>query len=147
MMSQRVLAPIDKALGRSALQYIREYLSVLGESQGHRAQAMTFAGRRRSIRKHMTQMAPAARAAFFNTDHPIAGITHTPDMGSLIRFEETRRTGPGIKFRAGSEERQTAEATGVNPVFVIVEKHAAEGSFGKRLGEAVLTIRLRAGAV
>src|SRR5580658_3868706 len=90
---------------------------------------MPFASRRGPVRKHVTQVAPAARADFLDTDHSIARITNTPDMGLVIGLEETRPTRPRIKFRARSEKRQAAKAAGIDAVFVIVEKHATEGGF------------------
>jgi len=91
---------------------------------------MALAGRRRPIREHVTQMAAAARADFLNSDHSVARITNTPDMGFVIRLKETRPPRPRIELRARSKERQAAKAAAVNAVFVIVEKYATEGGFG-----------------
>jgi hypothetical protein len=105
---------------------------------------MAFAGRRRSIRKHVTQVAPAARAHFLNTDHSIARITNTPDMGFVIGLEETRPPRPRIELRARPKERQAAKAAGVNAVLVIVEKHTTEGSFRAVLEQHALLVLIKA---
>jgi hypothetical protein len=74
-------------------------------------------------------MASAACADFLDTDHSIAGIANAFNMGFVVGLKETRPTRPGIKLRARFEERQTAEAAGVNSVSVIVEKYATERRF------------------
>src|SRR4029077_9423598 len=95
---------IDKALGRSSRQYVRECLALLSEGQRNGVQAMAFPGRRRPIRKHVTQMASAACTDFLHSDHSVARIANTPNMGFVIGFEETRPTRPGIKLRTRFEE-------------------------------------------
>jgi hypothetical protein len=146
MKSQRISAPIEQTLGRSALQYIRQRLSLLSESQGDGVQAMTFASRCGAIWKHMTQMAAAARTDFLKPNHSIARITHATDMGFIIGFEETRPAGPGIKLGAGPEERQAAKAAGVNTVLMIVEEYAAEGSLGAVLEQHAPLVLVKTGA-
>src|ERR1700674_3689047 len=105
---------------------------------------MAFTGRRGPIRKHVTQMAPAARADFLNTDHPIARITNTPDMGVVIGLKEPRPPRPRIELRARSEERQAAKAAGVSAVLVVVEKHATESSFRAVLEQHALLVLIKA---
>src|SRR6202049_2771598 len=105
---------------------------------------MAFAGRRRPMRKHVTQVAPAARANFLNTDHSVARITNTPDMGFVIGLKETRPPRPRIELRARSEERQAAEAAGVNAVLVIVEEHATESRFRAMLEQHALLVLIKA---
>ena len=90
---------------------------------------MAFAGRRGAVGEHVTEMAGAASADFLNTAHSIARISNTPDMRFVKGLKETRPTRPGIELRARSKERQTAKATGVNALFVIIEKNATEGRF------------------
>jgi hypothetical protein len=105
---------------------------------------MALAGRRGSIRKHVTQMAPAARANFLNADHSIARITNTPNMRFVIGLKETRPPRPRIELRARSEERQPAKAAGVNAVLVIVEKHATESRFRAVLEQHALLVLVKA---
>src|SRR3984893_9986168 len=104
---------------------------------------MAFAGRRGPIRKHVTQVASAARANFLDTDHSIARITDTPDMGFVIGLKETRPPRPRIELRARSEERKAAITAGVNTVFMIVEKHTAEGSFRAVLEQHASLVRIK----
>src|SRR4029077_19343918 len=105
---------------------------------------MSFAGRRWAIRKHVTEMAPATRANFLNTDHSIARITNTPDMGFVIGLKETRPARPRIKLRARGEQRQAAKAAGVNAVLVIVEEHATESRFRAVLQQHALLVLIKA---
>src|SRR5882724_8831938 len=105
---------------------------------------MALAGRRGTIRKHVTQVAPAARANFLNTDHSIARITNTPDMGFVIGLKETRPPRPRIELRARPEERQAAKAAGVNAVLVIVEEHATESRFRAVLEQHALLVLIKA---
>src|ERR1700737_2867191 len=105
---------------------------------------MAFASRRGPIRKHVAQVAPAARANFLNTDHSIARITNTPDMGFVIGLKETRPPRPRIELRARPEERQAAKAAGVNAILVIVEKHTTEGSFRAVLEQHALLVLIKA---
>src|ERR1700694_6226933 len=105
---------------------------------------MAFAGPPGPIRKHVTQMAPAARANFLNTDHSIARITNTPDMGFVIGLKETRPPRPRIELRARPEERQAAKAAGVNAVLVIVEEHATESRFRAVLEQHALLVLIKA---
>src|SRR3984893_7163721 len=105
---------------------------------------MALAGRRGPIRKHVTQMAPAARANFLNADHSIARITNTPDMGFVIGRKETRPPRSRIEFRARSEERQAAKTAGVKGVLVIVEEHATESRFRAVLEQHALLVLVKA---
>src|SRR5580658_8382437 len=90
---------------------------------------MTLAARRRSIRKHVTQMAAAARAHLFHADHSIAAVAHPPDMRFIVGREETRPTRARVELGARAKQRQAAKAAGVDALLVIVEEHAAERRF------------------
>ena len=90
---------------------------------------MTFAARRRPIRKDMPQVTPASCADLFNPNQSITRVTHSADVALVIRAKETRPTSSRIKLRARSEKRQPAKAAAVDALFVIVEKHPTKGGF------------------
>src|SRR5580693_4784145 len=74
-------------------------------------------------------MTAAARADLFHARHSVARITHPPNVPLVERLEEARPPGTGIELGARSEERQPAKPTGVDAVFVVIQKHPAEGGF------------------
>src|ERR1700728_2732959 len=82
---------------------------------------------RRPVRKNVPEMAATAPTHLFHADHSIAGVAHSPNVGFVIRLEETRPTRTGIEFRTRPEERQTTKAARVNTILVVVEKNTAEG--------------------
>src|SRR6516165_6577856 len=106
---------------------------------------MPLAGRRRPIGKHVAEMTAAAGADFLDTHHAVAHIAQTADMSIVIRLEEARPAGAGIELRAGTEQRQTAEAAGVDPLLVIIEEDAAEGGFRTVLEKHPSLVRCQTG--
>src|SRR5579864_3699173 len=102
---------------------------------------MTLAGRRRAVRKNVSEMAPAARAYLFHADHPIAGVSHSPNVGLVIGLEEARPARPGVEFRTRVEQRQTTKPARVDAILVVVEKNTTEGCFGTVLEQYVAFLR------
>src|SRR5580658_1248001 len=106
---------------------------------------MTLAARRRSIRKHVTQMAAAARAHLFHADHSIAAVAHAPDMRFIVGREETRPTCARVELGARAKQRQAAKAARVDALLVVVEEHAAERRFGAVLEQHASLVRAETG--
>jgi hypothetical protein len=77
-------------------------------------------GRRRTIIKHMSKMRTAARASYFITRHPMAGVRGFDYFVSRQRCIETWPPGVRLKFRVGAEELIAACAAEINSLFVIV---------------------------
>jgi hypothetical protein len=60
---------------------------------------MTLARRRRPVRKNVPEMAAAARTDLFHTNHSMAGVAYTPNVGCVIGLEKAGPTCTGIEFR------------------------------------------------
>src|SRR6516165_8788306 len=92
----------------------------------------------------MAEMTAAARTDFLDPDHSVTGVAQTADVRLIVGFEEARPPRAGVELCARTEQRQPAEAAGVDPVAVIVEKHATEGRFGPVLEQYAPLIRSEA---
>ena len=105
---------------------------------------MTLAGRRRAVRKNVSEVAPAACTDFFYADHSIASVAHPPNVCLVIGLEEAWPTRTGVEFRTRPKERQTTEAARVDAILVVVEKHPTEGSLCAVLEQHVVFLRGKA---
>src|SRR5579872_3867573 len=90
---------------------------------------MALAGRRRPVGKDMAEVTTAARANFLHPNHPVARIPQALDVRLVIRPEETGPPGTGIELCTGAEQGQSAEAAGIDPILLVIQKDAAEGGF------------------
>src|SRR5581483_322823 len=52
------------------------------------------------------------------------------DMRRVERFEKARPACARLEFRRGSKQRESAQTAGVNALFFVIQKAAAEGRFG-----------------
>src|SRR5258708_1353852 len=102
---------------------------------------MTLAGRRRAVRKNVSEVAPAACTDFFHANHSIAGVAHPPNVCLVIGFEEAWPTGTRVEFRTRPKESQTTEAARVDAILVVGEKPTKEGGLGAVLEQPVLFLR------
>ena len=105
---------------------------------------MTLAGRRRAVRKNVSEVAPAACTDFFYADHSVASVAHPPNVCLVIGLEEAWPTRTGVEFRTRPKERQTTEAARVDAILVVVEKHPTEGSLCAVLEQHVVFLRGKA---
>ena len=87
-------------------------------------------GRRWAVVKDMPQVAVAASAEDLGTGHAERYIAY---LGDVLRGEwhvEAGPAGAGVELRAGGKERQAAAGTEIDPILVVIEQVAAEGSLG-----------------
>src|SRR5579863_3239797 len=119
---------INRPFRCAAFQQVGQRLALFREGERHGVQAVTFAGRRRSVRKNMSEVAAAAGTHLLDTRHAVAAVAHPADVSLVVGAEEARPAGSGIELGARAKQRQAAEAAGVDTVLVIVEEHAAEGA-------------------
>lgn len=101
---------------------------------------MTFARRWRPVRENVPEMAAAARTNLFHTEHSVASVVHPSNVGFAIGLEEAGPTRTGVEFRTRPEERQTTKAARVDAIFVVVEKHTAEGGLSAVLEQHVALV-------
>ncbi len=106
---------------------------------------MTLARRRRPVRENVPEVAATARAHLFHADHSIAGVAQPPNVGFVIGLEKTGPTRTGVEFRSRPEKRQTTKAARVHTIFVVVEKHTAEGGFSAVLEQHLTLLPGEAG--
>ncbi len=85
--------------------------------------------RRRAILEHMAKMARATLAADLDPPHAVAAILDMADMVSVEGLGEAGPARAGLELCARSEQRQPAEAAGIDAILLIVQKETAEGSF------------------
>jgi hypothetical protein len=98
---------------------------------------MTLTCRRRPVRKNVPEMAAAARTDLFHTDHSMAGVAYTPNVGLVIGLEKAGPTRTGVEFGTRPKERQATKAARVDTILVVVEKHTAEGGLSAVLEQHV----------
>ena len=87
-------------------------------------------GRRRAVVKDMPQVAVAASAEDLGTGHAERYIAY---LGDILRGEGLVKAGPagaGVELRAGGKERQAAAGAEIDPILVVIQQVAAEGSLG-----------------
>jgi hypothetical protein len=118
------------SFGRSPAKDVPRGTALLRKEQRHGVEAMTLTGRRRTVGEHVTEMTAAARTDLFHAHHSVAGVAHPPDVPLVERLEEARPAGTGVELGIRPEEWQTAKPAGVDPVFVVVQKHPTERGFG-----------------
>src|SRR5215469_11366644 len=106
---------------------------------------MPLAGGRRAVRENVPEMAAAASTNLFHPHHAVARVAQTADVRLVVRLEKARPTGAGVELRTGPEQRQAAEAAGVYPLLVIVQKDAAERGFRAVLEQHAPLIRCQVG--
>src|SRR6266478_1734677 len=82
----------------ASLQYVGQRVALLDKSERYRIQTVSFAGRRRSVRKDMAKMAAAAGAHLFDANHAVAGIAKALDVRLVVRRKETWPTGAESNF-------------------------------------------------
>src|SRR6185436_8829203 len=123
----------QRSLRAAPLQQVRQAIAIGREAERYRIQAVTFAGRRRAVRKHVAEMAAAARADDFGANHAVTGIADFAHVPGIERREKARPTGARVELRARPEQRQPAQATRVDAVELVVEKRPAERRLGSVL--------------
>src|SRR5215471_11466379 len=89
----------------------------------------------------MAKMAAAACTDLLDPDHSVTGVAHAADVRFVVGFEEARPAGARVELRARTKQRQPAEPARVDPVTVIIEKHAAESRLGSVLEQHPPLIR------
>jgi hypothetical protein len=74
----------------------------------------------------MTLVRAATSANDLRSDHAIVGILNVPEVISSDGRGEARPAGTTFKLCAGFEQRQSAQAAGIQPLPFLVEENTAE---------------------
>src|SRR4029453_7194347 len=119
---------------------MRQSLSALEELQRNRVEAVALSRWRGPVVEYMTKVAGAALAADFDPSHAVAAVFDTGDVVCIEGRREAGPPSPGFEFRAGTKQRQAAQAAGVNPFLLVIQEETAERSFSAMLQENVALI-------
>jgi len=113
----------------------RETYLALGfhKFQCGRVDAISKAGRLRTVVEYVAQVPPATGAFDFGSFHTEGGVVMHFDHVLGNRLEETRPSGMRIEFRIGAEQFQPAASAIVIARFVVVPICARIGLLGSRL--------------
>ena len=112
--------------GSASAEFVGKPLPIGREREGSGIYAKALPGRRRAVRKDMTLVRAAASANDLRSDHAVAGISNAPEMILTDRRGEARPAGAAFELCAGLEQRQSAEAAGIQPLAFLMEEDAAE---------------------
>lgn len=77
----------------------------------------------------MAKVAIAACADDFGADHTVAGVVSFANVRLGIGFKKTWPAGAGCELGIGVEQRQAAQAAGVDSEVLVVQPFAAERGF------------------
>src|SRR3569833_480643 len=130
VMSPTLLNQLDIPLRCATSEHVGQRLTCIRFGLCFRVLAMLLAGRWRPIGKHMSQVTSATCAHLFHPGHAVARITQALDVRLIVGTEKARPAGARVELGVGAEERQTTEAACVDAIFLVIQKDAAEGSFG-----------------
>src|SRR5689334_11728851 len=88
--------------GRGSRATVRRSRSrLLDELQRGGVHAVALMRRRWAVRKHMSEVAVAARATRLGPHHPVRAVDDLADMLGVDRLEEAWPARAGLEFRAG----------------------------------------------
>src|SRR5690606_25955109 len=107
------------------------------ELERHRVDAVAQAGRRRPVGKHVTLMAPAARAHDLGALHAVARVAHVLQVRFVEGRGKARPAGARLELLARAKQRQPAQAAAVDARFLVLEQRAAKRRFGPVLEQHV----------
>src|SRR5690242_8853062 len=138
-------AGVRRALGSASSQHVRQGVARFDEAQLHRVQAVALASRRRAVGKHVAEVAAAARADLLGAHHAVAGVADIADVRLVVRPEEARPARARIELAVGAEQRQSAEAAGIDAGLLVVEEHAAERRLGTVLEQHAMLVGAQPG--
>src|SRR5215467_10423796 len=112
--------------------------------EGDAVHAIALAGRRRSVAKHVAQMAAAAMAMHFGARNHQTQIVRGAD-GSLNRCYEARPSGPAVEFGIGLEQGEIAARAVEDPLAMSKLSACARSSLSSaRLNAARLVMPMPA---
>src|SRR5512132_3610735 len=100
------------------------------EAQRCRADAVTHARRRRTVREDVPEVRVAYVADDLGAPHAVARSDLLPNVGGIERPEVARPSASRIEFRVRLEERRAAAHARVDAVLVMVGIFAGARRFG-----------------
>src|SRR6267143_1020886 len=110
------------------------------EYQRKAVHAVAQAGRLRPIVENVTEMAAAAAAVDFGSQHPEGAVFGLAD-GVLERLIKTRPAGAALEFRLRGEQRQVAAGAGEDALAMLLEQRARSRTLGALLAQDVILLR------
>src|SRR5437899_7848133 len=110
------------------------------EDQRKAVHAVAQAGRLRPVIKDVTEMAAAAAAVDFGTQHPKGAVFGLAD-GVVERLIKTRPAGAALEFRLRGEQRQVAAGAGEDALAMLLEQRARTRALGALLAQDVILLR------
>ena len=101
-------------------------LICLAKDQSLGIQAVSQAGRRRTVMKHVSEMPAASSTADLRAKHTVTLILDLDNVLLGKRLEKAGPTRAGMEFRLGAEQGQIAARTKVNARLLVVQERATE---------------------
>src|SRR5581483_2787638 len=106
---------------------------ILLQLQRRRVDAVAQAGRPRSVREDMAEMAGAFRAQYLCADHAVGGVVFLVDMTLDGRRGEARPAAAGIELGVGLEQRLAAAGAHIGAGLSLIFVLAGERPLGRLL--------------
>lgn len=113
----------------SVLTSLRNILTFGKELQRRRINAVSQSRRRWPVGKNMALMASAPRTPDLRAPHSVTVIVDIDEVLPIDGQEERWPARPGIKFRIGFEQRQSAQAARIRTRFFVIGQITAERWF------------------
>src|SRR3981081_4481572 len=110
------------------------------EFQRKAVHAVAQAGRLRPIVEDVTEMAAAAAAVNFGSQHPKGAVFGLAD-GVLERLIETRPAGAALEFRLRGKQRQVAAGASEDALAMLLEQRARSRPLGALLAQNLILLR------